>query len=164
MVELPDNENIMAKLILENFEQFRELEGKSLPTGDWLPITQQMINDFAKATRDFQWIHTDVEKAKLHSPFKKPIAHGFMSVSLISKLLGDVLKVKSVKMGINYGLNKVRFPSPVIVGSLLRLHCVVQTIEDFKDDGLKITWNCTVEIKEAEKPACVAEFVSLMFE
>ncbi|MBT8183504.1 MAG: MaoC family dehydratase [Eudoraea sp.] len=154
----------MAKLVLDNFEQFRELEGKSLPLGDWLQITQEMINDFAKATNDFQWIHTDVEKAKRQSPFKKTVAHGFMSVSLISKMLGDVLKVNSVKLGINYGLNNVRFPSPVLVDSLLRLNCVVQSIEEYRGNGLKITWKCTVEIKDNKKPACVAEFISLMFE
>lgn len=154
----------MSKLELDNFEQFRKLEGKALPLGDWVQITQEMINDFARATNDFQWIHTDVEKAKKHSPFKRPIAHGFMSVSLISKLLGDILRVKSVKMGINYGLNKVRFPSPVLVDSRLRLNCVVQSIEEYRGNGLKITWFCTVEIKDNKKPACVAEFVSLMFE
>ena len=154
----------MAKLELKNFEEFRELEGKALPLGDWVQITQEMIDDFARATNDFQWIHTDVEKARKHSPFKKTIAHGFMSVSLISKLLGDILKVHSVTMGINYGLNKVRFPSPVIVDSFLRLNCVVYSIEEFRSNGLKITWRCTVEIKESEKPACVADFVSLMFE
>lgn len=154
----------MAKLELENFEAFRAWEGKSFPVGDWLPVTQEMINDFAKATMDFQWIHVDVEKANTHSPFKKPVAHGFMSVSLISKLLGDSIRVKSAKMGVNYGLNKVRFPSPVLVGSRLRLSGDIQKIEDYGDTGLKITWNCVVEIEGTNKPACVAEFISLMFE
>jgi len=154
----------MAKLEVEDFKAFRKLEGQAIPTGDWLTITQEMINDFAKATMDFQWIHVDVEKAAKYSPFKKPVAHGFMSVSLLAKLLGDSVHVKSVKMGVNYGLNKVRFPSPVLVDSKVRLSGRVSKIEDYGDNGLKITWNCKVEIKGSEKPACVAEFISLMFE
>ncbi len=154
----------MAKLELENFESFRKLEGQTLPAGDWLTVTQEMINDFAKATMDFQWIHVDVEKAAKYSPFKKPVAHGFMSLSLLAKLLKDVLLIKSVKMGVNYGLNKVRFPSPVLVDSRLRLISTIQKIENYGDNGVKITWNCVVETDESDKPACVAEFISLMFE
>lgn len=154
----------MAKLEIEDFVAFRKLEGKDLPAGDWLEVTQEMINDFAKATMDFQWIHIDVEKAKKFSPFKKPVAHGFMSISLLAKLLGDVVQVKSAIMGVNYGLNKVRFPNPVLVDSRLRLNCSITTIEDYGERGLKITWNCKVEIEGQEKPACIAEFISLMFE
>ena len=154
----------MAQLELENIDSFRELEGKTLPAGDWLTVTQEMINDFAKATMDFQWIHVDVEKAEKYSPFKKPVAHGFMSLSLLAKLLKDVLLIKSVKMGVNYGLNKVRFPSPVLVDSRLRLISTIQKIENYGDNGVKITWNCVVETDESNKPACIAEFISLMFE
>jgi len=154
----------MAILEIEDFGAFRELEGKAIPTGNWLTITQEMINDFAKATMDFQWIHVDVEKASKYSPFKKPVAHGFMSVSLLAKLLGDCIHVKSATMGVNYGLNKVRFPGPVLVDSKVRLSGRVLKIEDYGENGLKITWNCEVEIEGSEKPACVAEFISLMFE
>ena len=142
----------MAQLELENIDSFRELEGKTLPAGDWLTVTQEMI------------IHVDVEKAAKYSPFKKPVAHGFMSLSLLAKLLKDVLLIKSVKMGVNYGLNKVRFPSPVLVDSRLRLISTIQKIENYGDNGVKITWNCVVETDESNKPACVAEFISLMFE
>ena len=123
-----------------------------------------MINDFAKATMDFQWIHIDVEKAAKHSPFKKTVAHGFMSLALLSRMLGDCVRVRSATMGVNYGLNKVRFPSPVPVDSCIRLTGHVQEIEDYGDAGLKITWHCSVEIEGSDKPACVAEFISLMFE
>ena len=140
----------MAKLTIENFDAFRELKGKKLPESDWMTVTQEMINDFAKATGDFQWIHVDVEKATKYSPFKKPVAHGFMSVSLLAKMLADVVQVKSAKMGVNYGLNKVRFPSPVLVNSRLRLAGSISNIEDYGDTGLKITWNCTVEIEGSE--------------
>ena len=154
----------MAKLTLKNFNEFRELEGKSLPDGDWMTVTQEMINDFAKATGDFQWIHVDIEKAAKDSPFKKPVAHGFMSLAMLSKMLGELIQVKSARMGVNYGLNKVRFPSPVLVNSRLKLVGVISNIQDYGDTGLKITWNCIVEIEGSEKPACAAEFISLMFE
>lgn len=154
----------MNKLVCANFEEFRLQKGNNLPEGDWITITQEMINAFADATLDFQWIHIDVEKAKQHSPFKTPIAHGFMSISLVSKMLGDAIEVQSVKMGVNYGLNKVRFPNPVPVNSKVRLVGSIADIEDYSDKGLKITWQCTVEIQGVDKPACVAEFISLMFE
>ncbi|MEO0528348.1 MAG: MaoC family dehydratase [Bacteroidota bacterium] len=154
----------MGKLSCKNFDEFRRQEGKDLPSGDWIVVTQKMINAFADATLDFQWIHVDVEKAKKYSPFKAPVAHGFMSVSLLSKMLGDIMEVQSVQMGVNYGLNKVRFPHPVVVNSKLRLVGRISQIEDYGDNGLKVTWDCVVEIKDVEKPACVAEFVSLMFE
>ena len=154
----------MAKLILENFTALRALEGKDLPQGDWLPVTQEMIDSFANATGDHQWLHTDVEKARKHSPFKTTIAHGFLSVSLISKLLGDLLEVQSATMGVNYGLNKVRFPSPVPSGGRVRLLARIDSVEDYAKGGLKITWACTLELEGSPKPACAAEFISLMFE
>ena len=154
----------MAKLELENLKAFRALEDKPIPAGDWVTVTQDMIDDFAKATMDFQWIHVDVEKANKHSPFKKTVAHGFMSLALLSRMLGDCVRVRSATMGVNYGLNKVRFPSPVPVDSRIRLTGRVQELEDYGNTGLKITWNCSVEIEGSDKPACVAEFISLMFE
>ncbi len=154
----------MNKLVCTNFEEFRQQKGNDLPIGDWIPVTQEMINAFADATLDFQWIHVDVEKAKKLSPFKTPIAHGFMSISLVSKMLGDAIAVKSAKMGVNYGLNKVRFPHPVPVNSQVRLVGKIADIEDYGETGIKITWLCTVEIQGVDKPACVAEFISLMFE
>jgi acyl dehydratase len=154
----------MAKLELDNLESFRELAGKPFPTGDWLVITQEMIDDFARATGDFQWIHTDPGKAALHSPYKKTVAHGFLSISLLSRLLGDCVRVHSVRLGVNYGLNKVRFPSPLPVDSRVRLRGEVLKTEPYPRNGLKITWDCTVEIEGVNKPACVAEFVTLMFE
>jgi acyl dehydratase len=154
----------MAKLVFDNLKEFSANEGKTFAPGEWIIITQEMINDFAKATLDFQWIHVDVEKAIKYSPFKKPVAHGFMSVSLLSKMLGDLLQVKSVKMGVNYGLNKVRFPNAVLVDSKLRLNSKIAAIEAYPVNGVKVTWQCSVEIEGADKPACVAEFISIMFE
>ena len=154
----------MAKLIIDDFNAFRELESTPFPAGEWITVTQEMINDFTRATMDYQWIHTDVEKAKKHSPFKKTVAHGFFSVAMLSKLIEDLFEIKSMKMGVNYGMNKVRFPSPVLVDSRLRLVGTIAQVENYGDNGLKITWDCTVEIEGSDKPACVAEFISLMFE
>lgn len=153
----------MAKLVFENIAALREVEGKDLPDGDWFTVTQEMIDDFAKATGDDQWIHTDVEKARKYSPFKTTIAHGFLSLSLLSKLL-SVMEVQSATMGVNYGLNKVRFPSPVPSGGRVRLKSRIASIESYSGKGVKITWDCTLELENSRKPACVAEFISLMFE
>jgi acyl dehydratase len=154
----------MALLEFENLQAFRALEGKPIPAGDWVVVTQEMIDDFAKATGDFQWIHVDPEKAAAHSPFKKTVAHGFFSLALLSRLLGESIRVRSATMGVNYGLNKVRFPGPVPVDSRIRLTGGVKFIEDYGETGVKITWNCAVEIEGSDRPACVAEFISLMFE
>ena len=154
----------MAVREFDDLNAFREMLGQALPEGEWLVVDQTMINDFAKATKDYQWIHVDVEKARQFSPFKQPVAHGFLSVALLPKLMEDAIAVKSVKMAVNYGLNKVRFPHPVAVDSRLRLAGQVAAIENYGDDGVKITWQCTVEIEGVDKPACVAELVSLMFE
>jgi acyl dehydratase len=154
----------MKALVFENFSNFKLMIGKQLPTGDWYTISQQMINDFANATLDKQWIHVDEVRAEKESPFKSTVAHGFMSVSMISKLLEESFSIKSVKMGLNYGLNKVRFPNPVPVNSELRMHTNVKEIEDLANNGIKVTFSCTIEIKGQEKPACVAEFLAALFE
>lgn len=154
----------MKPLVFENFKEFRLMLGKQLPSGNWYTINQQMINDFANATLDKQWIHVDEKRAAKESPFKSTVAHGFMSVSMISKLLEESFSIKSVKMGLNYGLNKVRFPNPVPVNSELRMHTVVKEIEDLANNGIKVTFSCIIEIKGKEKPACVADFLAALYE
>jgi len=148
----------------DTIADFKTMLGKDLPTGNWYTVSQQMINDFANATLDKQWIHVDEARAKKESPFKSTIAHGFMSVAMISKLLEDVFSIRSLKMGLNYGLNRVRFPNPVPVNSQLRIHTTVKKIEDLDNNGIKVTFSCTIEIKNAAKPACVAEFIAALFE
>jgi acyl dehydratase len=154
----------MEPLVFTNFEEFRKIKGQQLPVGDWYTITQEMISDFANATLDKQWIHIDEKRAEQESPFKSTVAHGFMSVAMISKLLEDSFSIKSVKMGLNYGLNKVRFPNSVPVNSQLRMISVVKEIEEMSNNGIKVTFSCTIEIKGQEKPACVAEFIAALFE
>ena len=154
----------MKPLILNTLSEFVRLEGKDLPIGEWYIVTQEMINDFANATLDKQWIHVDEERALKESPYKCTIAHGFMSVSMISKLLEDIFVIKSLKMGLNYGLNKVRFPNPVPVNSKLRMISKLKSVESLGENGIKATFSCTIEIKGQEKPACVAEFIAAFFE
>jgi len=154
----------MKPLVFKDFSEFKSMIGKELPTGDWYTITQQMINDFANATLDKQWIHVDEERAAKESPFKKTVAHGFMSVAMISKLLEEAFIIKSLKMALNYGLNKVRFPNPMPVNSDLRMHTSVKEIEQLANNGIKVTFTCIIEIKGQEKPACVAEFLAALYE
>jgi len=154
----------MNVLFFENIEEFKLMKGQELPVGNWHTITQEMINDFANATLDKQWIHIDGKRAKHESPFKSTIAHGFMSVAMISKMLEETFTIKSITMGLNYGLNKVRFPNPVPVDSELRMISKILNIEELSKNGIKITFSCTIEIKEKEKPACVAEFLEALFE
>ncbi len=154
----------MATLEFENLAAFREIQGKPLPKGEWVTVTQDMINAFATATLDRQWIHIDVERAKKESPFKSTIAHGFMSAALISSMIGELILIKSMTMGVNYGLNNLRFPHPVPVDSRVRLVSTVKQIEDFNDSGIKVFWNCELEIESIAKPACVCEFIALVFE
>lgn len=154
----------MKPLNFTNLSEFKTMIGKELPNGEWYTITQQMINDFANATLDKQWIHIDEKRAAKESPFKKTVAHGFMSVSMISRMLEEMFVVKSVKMGLNYGLNKVRFPNPAPVNSELRMLSSIKEIEDLANNGIKVTFLCTIEIKGQDKPACVAEFLAALFE
>ncbi|MDD7913996.1 MaoC family dehydratase [Polaribacter ponticola] len=154
----------MKPLEFENFEEFKLMIGKQLPTGNWYTVTQEMINDFANATLDKQWIHVDEVRAEKESPFKSTVAHGFMSVAMISRMLEEAFLIKSVKMGLNYGLNKVRFPNPVPVNSELRMVSKVKEIEEIANNGIKVTFSCIIEIKGQEKPACVAEFLAALFQ
>jgi acyl dehydratase len=150
--------------IYKNLTEFREGVGEMF-ISEWIVITQEMINKFAEATLDFQWIHLDEERAKKESPFGgTTIAHGFLSVSMLSKFLEDTVKIESVKMGVNYGLDKVRFPSPVPSNAKLRLHVKIAQVEDQGPTGVKVFWDCTLEIEGGKKPACIATFISLAFE
>ncbi|MDA9087475.1 MaoC family dehydratase, partial [Polaribacter sp.] len=147
-------------MVFETISDFKKMIGKELPIGNWYTITQEMITDFANATLDTQWIHVDEARAAKESPFKSTIAHGFMSASMISKLLEEVFTIQSLKMGLNYGLNKVRFPNAVPVNSQLRMLSKVLDIQPLANNGVKATFSCTLEIKGQEKPACVAEFLA----
>ena len=132
------------------------LVGQELGTSDWHEVTQEHVNQFADATGDHQWIHVDPERATRESPFGGPIAHGYLTLSLLVPLFGGVLRVTDTVMGVNYGLNKVRFPSPVPVGSKVRLTATLTNIEDIAG-GKQLTFSCVIEREGGDKPVCIAE-------
>ena len=140
------------------------LKGQVLGVSEWFEITQDRVNTFADATDDHQWIHVDPERAIAESPFGGPIGHGFLTLSLFVPMWSQVLMVSDVKMGVNYGLNKVRFPAPVPVGSRLRGRFKLQKIEILKPlrgmPGAQLVWEVTIEREGSSKPVCVAESVS----
>jgi len=139
-------------------DEILALAGKDLGHSDWLEITQERVNQFAEATGDHQWIHVDVERAKA-GPFKGTIAHGYLTLSLVIPLFHQLLEITGVSMGVNYGLEKVRFPSPVPVGSKIRLAGKVESVEPVAGNGAQMVVTFTVEIEGGGKPACVATAV-----
>ncbi|HEV7726948.1 MAG: Enoyl-CoA hydratase [Modestobacter sp.] len=134
------------------------LKGTELGTSDWFEVTQERVNTFADATDDHQWIHVDVERAKAESPFGGPIGHGYLTLSLVVPMYSQVLSITDAKMGVNYGLNKVRFPAPVPVGSKIRLTATLQDVTEVKG-GLQLTIGSVIEREGGEKPVCIAELV-----
>ncbi|AKU19182.1 dehydratase [Luteipulveratus mongoliensis] len=146
--------------IFNGIEEAKAAVGEHLGYSEWHQVTQEAVNQFAEATGDHQWIHVDVEKAK-SGPFGGPIAHGYLTLSLIPMLVGQVYTVEGVSMGVNYGANKVRFPTPVPVGSKVRAGVELQSI-DQASLGYQATIKVTVELEGADKPACVAENLFLI--
>jgi acyl dehydratase len=132
------------------------LEGSELGTSSWIEITQERVNTFADATDDHQWIHVDPERAKAESPFGGPIAHGYLTLSLLIPMWSEVLTVTDATMAVNYGLNKVRFPAPVPVGSKLRLTATLAGVEQIKG-GVQLTVTAVIESENGDKPVCIAE-------
>ncbi|AIL61463.1 MaoC family dehydratase [Pseudomonas alkylphenolica] len=150
---------------MKSYETLAELQGlvgEVVGTSDWVSIDQQRINTFAEATGDHQWIHVDPERAAT-GPFGKPIAHGFLTLSLLPTFMTNAFEVRDVKMGVNYGMNKVRFVQPVPVDSRLRAHFKVQSWEPLDGNGAQVTYEMTVEIEGVSKPACVAETILRVF-
>lgn len=149
----------MAARTIESIEELKSLVGQEVAASDWVEVDQQRINAFADATEDHQWIHIDAERAKTDSPFGSTIAHGFLTLSLLPHLAAQAFSVRGdFKMGINYGLNRLRFPSPVRVGSRVRARFTLQSVEDVTG-GTQIVWAVTVEIDGGQKPALAAEWL-----
>jgi acyl dehydratase len=144
-----------------NFEDLPNLVGKDLGYTDYREISQDQINTFADATDDHQWIHTDVEKAK-EGPFGAPIAHGFLTLSLVIPLWSELFDVEGVKTKVNYGLDRVRFTNPVKAGSKVRMHSVIAEVTEVKG-GVQIKTANTIEIEGEERPAVVAEFLARFY-
>jgi acyl dehydratase len=146
----------MAKTIFNGLDELKAAVGTHIGYTDYLEITQERVNQFADATGDQQWIHVDVERAKKESPFGGPIAHGYLTLSLIPLLGSQLMSVAGVKMGVNYGLNKVRFMSPVPVGANLRLGAKVLTVEELPGGWGQAEVEYTLETEGSTKPSCVA--------
>ena len=142
---------------VESIDAFKALVGTHLGYSEYKTVTQEEVNLFADATGDHQWIHVDPERAK-DGPFGGPIAHGYLTLSLIPVLMGQVVRTNGVRMGVNYGTNKVRFPSPVPVGSQIRLGAAVAEVEDVPG-GIQVALDVAIEVKDAPKPSCVAQVV-----
>ena len=142
----------------ETLEEFFALVGQSLAVSDWITITQEQVNLFAQATGDHQWIHGDVARAQA-GPFGAPIAHGFLTLSLIPKFFESAFTITGSRLGVNYGLNKVRFTSPVPVGSRLRAHMTLKACEPIDNQGIQMTWEISVEREGTSKLVCVAESI-----
>jgi acyl dehydratase len=134
------------------------LAGREVATSDWLLVTQDRIDAFAEATGDHQWIHVDPERARAETPFGATIAHGFLTLSLLSALLRDAVTINGPSMTLNYGLNRVRFVSPVSSGSRVRARIALGGVEDL-GDSIQAIWNVTVERDGGERPAVVAEWI-----
>jgi acyl dehydratase len=141
---------------IDGIDGLKKKVGDHLGYSDWMEITQEQVNLFADATGDHQWIHVDPERAKKESPFGGPIAHGYLTISLAPALLPQIVHVTGVSMGVNYGINKLRFPSPVPVGSKLRVGAALSEVEDIAG-GAQVTMDLTFEVEGKDKPACVAQ-------
>ncbi len=138
--------------------QLRALLGHEAAVSPWMEMSRQRVNMFADATSDHQWIHVDAERCKRESPFGVPVAHGFLTLSLLPVLFESAVTLRGFRMVLNYGLNKVRFPAPVPVGSRLRARLVLQACDEI-DGGTQLVWDVSVECEGVAKPVCVAEFV-----
>ncbi|MFI0448451.1 MaoC family dehydratase [Actinomadura sp. 6N118] len=145
-----------------HIDDLPSLVGKEFGPGDWLEVTQEQINTFADATDDHQWIHVDVERAK-EGPFKAPIAHGMLTLSLFIPLHTALLDVEGVTTKVNYGFNRVRFPAPVPAGARIRLTTRLASVEEVAGNGVQITVEGTIEIEGGSKPACVLQSVSRFY-
>jgi acyl dehydratase len=147
---------------MKTFQTLSELAacvGQEVAVSDWITITQQQVNQFAEATGDHQWIHVDVERAKA-GPFGAPIAHGFLTLSLLPKFFESAFQIVESGMGVNYGLNKVRFTAPVPVGSRLRARMKLLASDPIDNNGVQMRWEVSVEREGSAKPVCVAESIS----
>jgi len=152
----------MSTRIFDNPEQLFACTGQEIAVSDWLSVDQRRINRFADATEDHQWIHVDPERAKA-GPFGSTIVHGYLTLSLIPYFFSQAIQVNGVRITINYGVNRVRFPSPVPVDSRLRAHIKLLSVTPEKDNSHQVMWEVVVEREGGGKPACVAETLERLY-
>ena len=153
----------MPKVTFGSLDELLALKGTEVVVSDWLEITQERVDRFAQATDDHQWIHVDPERARRESPFGAPIAHGFLTLSLLSKFINESIDFGPSRMGVNYGSNRVRFTDPVPVGARIRARLKLAGVDPIKG-GVQLTWDVTVERDGAAKPCLVAEWLSRRYE
>ncbi len=146
-----------------SIEALKAFQGKEAGPSDWHRVTQQEVNLFAEATGDRQWIHVDPERARRESPFNGPVAHGFLTLSLLPMLMAQVTSFKGERALINYGLNRVRFTGPVPVDAKVRVRAVLANVVDEGQDGAKVTWTVTFEMEGSARPVCVAESLAKLY-
>ena len=149
--------------IVKNVEELRSLVGQELGVSEWIEISQDRIDKFAEATGDHQWIHINVERAKKELPGGTTIAHGFLTLSLLPQINGEIYKLDGVKHGLNYGTDRVRFTSHVPAGSKVRGKYRLKSVSDVKNNGLKVVGETTIEIDGEERPACIAETIGILY-
>lgn len=146
-----------------SIDELKAFKGRELGPSDWHRVTQQAVQLFAEATGDHQWIHVDPERARRESPFGGPVAHGFLTLSLLPMLSAQLMQFEGVKARVNYGLNRVRFTAPVPVEGRVRLRTVLQEVEDEGQGGVKLTWLASLELEGSAKPVCVAESLAKLY-
>ncbi|MFV8835351.1 MaoC family dehydratase [Aquisalimonas sp.] len=148
-------------LVVNGLDELRAQSGKDLGRTDWVTVDQARINAFAEATGDHQWIHVDEARCREESPYGQTIAHGFLTISLLPMLAQQLLEIQGVSARINYGLNKLRFTGPVPAGARVRLHQTIKDVSDRDDGSVQLTAEVVIEVEGQDKPACIAESVSL---
>ncbi len=153
----------MSRRVIRGLEELKSLVGQDLGTSDWFEVTQERVNFFANGTGDNQWIHCDPERAKRESPYGVTVAHGFFTLSLGPILATQIYEIEGLRLVLNYGLNRVRFPSPVKVGSRVRMSCELMAIKELPTAGVQGTFKNTFIVEGEDKPACVAESLVRMF-
>jgi len=151
-----------TKKVFRDFDEVKAFVGQSFGTSSWVEVSQEMINEFAETTMDKQWIHLDPDKAKM-TPFGQTIAHGLLTLSLTPKFMYELYEIESSKMGINYGSDKVRFLSPVLSDTRIRMSAKLKSVSDMPNNGLKMIVEATIEMEGKERPACVAELISVVY-
>jgi len=149
----------MAPTVVPGIGALKSFVGQKLGTSDWVTVSQEQIAAFAQATGDHQWIHDDVERARRESPFKQPIAHGYLTISLAPVLLPQVVRVEGVRMAVNYGLESMRLPAPVPSGARVRMSAELKDVREMPGGGARATWGLTFEVEGGGKPACVADAI-----
>jgi acyl dehydratase len=158
-----DQETTKMQRTVDGLAELQQLVGQEVAVSNWFVVSQTLINEFAEVTADRQWIHVDPEIAKVKSPTKTTIAHGFFTLSLVSHLHGEAVRIQGdFSRGINYGFNRIRFPAPVPAGARIRLHSTLKAAEEI-DGGIQCTWDLLMEIEEQSKPAFVAEWLVRLY-